>query len=130
MAKTFRIDLLGSAVHDDKTLDAYSRIDRWKRSGFIRYAIMEYAKKSGYPVKTKKVFHCPIFLNERQWETFKDYNSKSKLVDYSYFLAFHWLKYQSKFKYIKSGELLREIVGSSINLIPDFLASLEVETVA
>ena len=129
--RSFRIDLIGSSLHSERTLEIFRIVK--KRSKFIRYAIMEYAKKEGFD---KVEFdNCqPDFLDDCQWEIYKDRISPSerKYVDYSYYLAFHWLRYKFQLEHpitkakieIGIGQLLREIIENSNDLIPTFQSEL------
>jgi len=104
----FRLDPLGSVLHNEKTLEIFSQIDKQRWSQFVRMSILEYAKDFGY-VYTKYT-EKPEFLNNKQWSIFKHRANHSKLVDYTFYLAFHWVKYQDKFQYIKIGLLLRMMI--------------------
>jgi len=117
--RMFRLDPLGSALHNKKTLEIFSQIDKQRWSQFVRMSILEYAKELGYMYVKHE--DKPEFLSNKQWSTFKHRVNRSKLVDYTFYLAFHWVKHQDKFQYIDAGLLLRTMIEhNSDNLIQAF----------
>lgn len=122
MNKTFRIDPFGSVTHSDKTREISAPIEGWGFSKFVRLAIVRYAEGLGYKPKSYK--KPPAYLNSLQWEDYQRLSKRSKIVDYNYYLAFHWLKTLIQFSHIKDGELLRLIIENSEDVALEFASNV------
>lgn len=125
MAQSFRVQPLGAAKHNEETFSILGQIEGRQQSVFIRRAIIEYAEslEGGYTHGEHSLSEKPEFLTDSQWGKFKHWSSESKTVDYSFLIAFYWIKNQ--FKYIRDGELQREIIVNSKGLIPDFSSEVQ-----
>ncbi len=122
MANTmFRIDPFGSVAHNEETLKMAGKMKSWGGwSSFVRIAIVKYAEDFDFDflVNLKEYTVKPDYLNDEQWQVFRTLVKSSKSVDYTYFLAFFWLKSLPEFRYINQSDLLRKIISESGHFFP------------
>jgi hypothetical protein len=113
--KSFSVPLLGVIQHTKETkeiLTPYAR-DR-KQSEFVRDAVMEFADNSDfdYGAFDIEMNVKPWYVPGKHWNEIVIRQQKSYGVDYTYAIAFWWLKSQPKYKNYNKSKLVKIIISS------------------
>lgn len=109
--KFFSIPVLGVLKHSKKTreiLEPYAA--QSKQSCFVRDAIVSYASRRGFAYNDSTNGNRPNFVPAQVWNKILDLQAKSKRVNYSYVIAFYWLKSLPEFTLHPKSKLFREII--------------------
>lgn len=107
---TFRVALLPGVAHSSETMRILD--NKIPTSHLVREAILHKARKTNYQVSNGEK---PYWLLSERWKRYQAAQSNSRYIDYSYYLAFYWLKSLPKFRYISSGSLIRLVLVEYCN---------------
>ncbi len=110
MKKSFSIPLLGYVLHTDETekiLTPYAQ--NRTQSEFVRKAIIKFADNVGFDYISFDTVK-PDYISAKHWQQIQTKQQKSYGVDYTYAIAFWWLKSQSQFQHYNKSKLIKEIV--------------------
>ena len=111
--KSFSIPLLGVMKHTEETraiLAPYAQ-DR-KQSEFVRRAIIRFADEAGFDHFAFDIVTNvrPEYIPENHWNEIVTKEQKSYGVDYTYAIAFWWLKRKSEYRHYNKSKLVKAIV--------------------
>jgi hypothetical protein len=107
---TFRIALLPGVAHSEETMIILN--NEIPTSHLVREAILHKARKANYQTPNGKK---PHWIISERWKKYLVAQGNSRYIDYSYYLAFYWLKSLSEFQYISSGSLIRKALVEYCN---------------
>ena len=103
---TFHVAELPTCTHTDATREVLNK--QPSVSQFIRSQILKFAVHHGFELQTNS--HKPDFIDDDKWQEYVKLNEKSRYIDYTFFLAYHYLKSLTEFKHSSDANLMRLIV--------------------
>jgi hypothetical protein len=106
MKKKFNVSLLYQVTHDNETIEIFENVDEGKRGSFVREAILEFASNEGFRLPKE----LPDYMPPSKWKMIQDFQGVSRKVDYSFLVAYHWLKSLSRYSYKGKSEIVREAI--------------------
>lgn len=115
--KLFSIPLLGVIQHTEETKEILAPYAKErKQSEFVREAIIKFANNLGFDYIFGYVWLGkikPNYIPTLVWQQILIKQQKSYGVDYTYAIAFYWLKSLDQFKHYCKAKLVKEIVTAS-----------------
>jgi len=110
MANTFHVMGLPTTTHNEATREILNK--QPDRSTFVREQVVKFAKYHGF--EWSENGHKPSFINDDKWREYVTLSERSRHTDYTFLVAYQWLKSLDKFQYISNADLLRLIVLSNL----------------
>jgi len=109
MVKMFSVPIIGAFNYSNSVreiLDEYRL--REKQSAFVRDAIMAVAQGKGFEPGDYQ--QKPDFISIKLWDKIQLAQQKSYRVDYTYAIAFLWLRQLDEFRNLNKSKLIRSII--------------------
>lgn len=107
---TLRIPLLNLITLDEETQKVIDQLEDGKKSGFVREAIVSRAGQLGFERPTQKPPYVPL----HKWQAVQKAEAKNRSVDYSYVVAYFWLKSLPEYSYRQKSEIVREAIKALV----------------
>lgn len=112
--KLFSLPALGTLWHSERTKEILApHVKRRNQSAFVRQAILDFADNEGFdyvPFDTAR----PDYVSDNTWDLFQILKQKGYgKVDYTYIVAFHFLKSLPQYQFYNKSKLIREIIENS-----------------
>jgi hypothetical protein len=108
MKKTIRLPLLNLITLDKATGDILDRQAPGKKLGFVRQSILNFASKQGFAFPHIRPDYAPA----QKWQKVNEAKNKRRSVDYSYVIAYYWLKSLAIYSYRQKSDIIREAIKS------------------
>lgn len=106
----FHIDRLPVCTHTPETEKILN--EQSNKSNWMREQVLKFAEHYGFDWQPNG--HKPSFVDNQKWQEYTDYSQRSRRVDYTYIIAYEWLKRLEQFKYSSDAVLLRLIIVSEL----------------
>ena len=107
---TFHVAGLPTCTHTDETKRILD--EQNDKSGFVRTQVLKFANQYGFEWQANG--HKPGFMSNEKWQEYVKLAESSRRIDYTFFIAYHWLKSLEQFRYSSDANLLRLIVLSEL----------------
>jgi hypothetical protein len=82
------------------------------KSKFIRAQVLKFAASHGFEWAANG--YRPGFMSDEKWQRYSELSGKSRHIDYTFLVAYDWLKSLDKFHYSTDANLMRLIVLSEL----------------
>jgi hypothetical protein len=112
MKVKFNIPLLYQTVHDEETKEIAKQVGSRQWSSFVRKSIVAFAENKGFNRPNEKPAYVPI----NKWQRLQELEKKQRVVDYSYVVAYHWLKTLPSYLLVMKSEVIREAIKFHFNI--------------
>jgi hypothetical protein len=106
MKKTITLPLLNLITLDEAIQEILDQAEAHKKLEFVREAILSMAIEHGYWPPSGQ----PIYVPADKWRKVQEVEEKHRSVDYSYVIAYFWLKSLPKFSYRQKSDIIREAI--------------------
>lgn len=100
------LPLLNLITLDEETEEILGRQEKRKKSAFIREAILNLAISHGYWPPNSQ----PVYIPGKKWAQVQEAENKNRSVDYSYVIAYYWLKALPMYSYRQKSQIVREAI--------------------
>jgi hypothetical protein len=106
--KTVTLPLLNLITLDDETKRILSLAESRRKLELVRKAILSFATEQGYCLPDSK----PAYIPDDKWQKVQQAKNKHRSVNYSYVVAYFWLKSLPEYSYRQKSEIIREAIKS------------------
>jgi hypothetical protein len=110
MANTFHLNGLPMVRHTKETREIFSEI-KGNKSEFQRNKILEFTKQYGFSWQSNNG-NIPDFVPKGKWQEYQRLSKYSTTIDYTYIIAYYWLRSLDKFQFAKHADLQRLIISN------------------
>jgi hypothetical protein len=86
--KPFTLPLLNLVTPDKEVQGILNKQKPRQKLSFVRKAILNFAIDQGYQLPNDQ----PVYVSTNKWQKVQEAKNKHRSVDYSYVLAYFWLK--------------------------------------
>lgn len=97
---------------DKETQEILDRQGTYKKSKFVRESILEFANLHGFTLPES----CPNYMPVHKWKQIQENGKKNRSKNYSYVIAYYWLKSLPKFSFWLKSEIIREAIKFYFNI--------------